>query len=49
MDEKIINILNNESKKIEKLFNMEDINKMDLTISILGEGLPSTNEENAEN
>ena len=49
MDEKIINILDIESEKLEKMFNMEDINKMDLTISILGEGLPSMKEGNAEN
>lgn len=49
MDEQIMIILNNESRKIEQLFCNKEIKKMDLTISILGEGLPSMKEENAEN
>lgn len=49
MDEQILIILNNESRKIEELFYKKEIYKMDLTISVLGEGLPSAKEEIVEN
>lgn len=48
MDEQIMTILNNEIRKIEELFHKKEINKMDLTISILGEGLPSVKEWSTE-